>query len=149
MAALIHINDNNLVIQQGETLSRSQGFAWLKDGEVYFDLQSQNNAVANCRIEPQQINTRYWQQCEQTSIAANDSGMRHAADLIWRHMGELKKVHALDQVVLVVPSHYQASNLELLLGIAGSCGLRVVGLLNKAVFALHQRITREGSVFTC
>ncbi|NND00131.1 MAG: hypothetical protein HKN85_08115 [Gammaproteobacteria bacterium] len=144
MPAIIHINDNNLLIQQGDKLSRSQGYAWLKDGEVYFDLDQPHIAVLHCRLQPQQINSRYWQQCEQTSIASNDSGMRHAADLVWCHLNQLKAAYKLDEVVLVVPSHYQAANLQLLLGIAKACGLRVRSLINKAVLALHRDIAADG-----
>ena len=144
MSAIIHVNDNNLLVQQGETVSRSQGYSWLKNGEVYFDTDPQFKAVLNCRLEPQQINSRYWQQCQQIAIAPNDCGMRHAADLIWRHLSELKLAHKLEDVVLVVPSHYQAANLQLLLGIAKSCGLRVNGLINKAVLALQGQLERDG-----
>lgn len=138
MPAILYINDNNLLLQHGDAISRSQGYAWLKNGEVFFDFDETNNAVAACRLEPQQINSRYWQQCEQTAIANNESGMRHAADLVWRHLTELRAVHGFDDVVFVVPSHYQAANLQLLLGIASAVGLTVVGLINKAVFAAYQ-----------
>ena len=144
MPTIIHINDNNLVIQNMDELSRSQGYAWLKDGEVYFDFDHSTSAIANCRLDPQQINSRYWQQCEQSAIGSNNSGMRHAADLIWQHLSQLKKVHSLDKVVLVVPSHYQTANLQLLLGVAKSVGLQVIGLLNKAVYAIHQGVKNQG-----
>jgi len=139
MIHILHINDYNLVVQSTEVLARSQGYAWIKDGAVMFDCNSELAPIKSCRLEPQQINSRYWQQCEQSSIASNSAGMRHAADLIWRHLSELKSQYALGKVLLVVPSHYQAANLQLLLGIAKSCGIEVVGLLNKAIAAVHDR----------
>lgn len=138
MIHALHINDHNLLVHGADVVVRSQGYAWLKDDSVLFDCNSDQAPVNSCRLAPQQINSRYWQQCEQSSIASNGAGMRHAADLIWRHLSELKNKHDLDQVVLVVPSHYQAANLKLLLGIAKSSGLRVVGLVNKAVAALRE-----------
>lgn len=144
-ADILHINDNNLLIQQASGVSRSQGYAWLLDESVHFDLDQQHNAVANCRLEPQQINSLYWQQCAQTAIAGNASGMRHAADLIWRHLSDLKAGYGLSAVQLVVPSHYQASNLQLLLGIARASGLQVNGLINKAVLALSDQIKAAGA----
>lgn len=137
MIHTLHINDHNLLVQGADFIASSQGYAWFKGDAVVFDCNSEHAPIKNCRLAPQQINSRYWQQCEQSSIAINGAGMRHAADLIWRHLSELKGQHALNKVVLVVPSHYQAANLKLLLGIAKSCGLQVVGLLNKAVAALH------------
>lgn len=144
MPALVHINDNNILIHKGDQLLRSQGYAWLKNGEVFFDLDEADNAVHHCRLEPQQINSNYWQQCAQTAIPGNASGMRHAADLIWCHLGELQKRQALSDVILVVPSHYQANNLQLLLGICKALGLQVSGVVNKSVLALQQHITRQG-----
>ena len=144
MPTLIHINDNNLLVQKDDVISRSQGYAWLNQQEVNFDFEEHNIAIANCRLDPQQINSRYWQQCEQSAISSNKSGMRHSADLIWQHLSALRKVHRLDEVVLVVPSHYQAVNLQLLLGIAKSVGLQVNGIVNKAVHALHQKTQGDG-----
>ncbi len=137
MAILIHINDNNLLIQQGGSWERSQGYAWLNNEEVYFDLDTGNNAVLNCRLEPQQINSRYWQQCSQTALSPNDSGMRHSADLIWKHLSAIKEKYQLSEVSFVIPSHYQAANLSLLLGVAKAVGLQVRGLINKAVYCLQ------------
>jgi hypothetical protein len=144
MSAIIHINDNNILVHKGDRAIRSQGYAWLSGAQVYFDLDAQNNAVKHCRLEPQQINSSYWQQCAQTSITSNQSGMRHAADLIWRHLGELQTTQALSEVKLVVPSHYQAANLQLLLGICKASNLQVNGVVNKAVIALQQNISQAG-----
>jgi len=143
--AILHINDNNLLIQHGGKISRTQGYAWLRGADVCFDLDGQHKAVNNCRLEPQQINSLYWQQCEKTAIAGNDCGMRHAADLIWQHLSALKEAHSLDDVVFIVPSHYQKTNLQLLLGIAKACGLNSRGLVNKAVYALHQSTDKDAN----
>ncbi len=144
MPTLLYINDNNLLIQQAGQIHRSQGYAWLRGSDVFFDTDVQNSAIKNCRRSPQEINNRYWQQCEQSTISSNNAGMRHSADLVWRHLSELKKLYGLQQLVLVVPSHYQSNNLQLLLGIAKSCGLEVVGLVNKSVLALHDKLADDG-----
>jgi len=144
MPTIIQINDNNLLIQQNDSWAKSQGYAWLKEGEVHFDLESSNNAARNCRLEPQQINSRYWQQCSQTALSNNDSGMRHAADLIWRHLLVLQEKYQLEEVALLVPSHYQAPNLSLLLGVAKAAKIQVAGLANKAVANLYSQVQGEG-----
>jgi len=71
--------------------------------------------------------------------------MRHAADLVWKHLSDLREQRGLQSLVLVVPSHYRESNLQLLLGIANSSGLNVKGLTNKAVLALHDRVAQPGN----
>jgi len=144
MSQLLHINDNNLLIQNGRRVARSQGYAWLKGDEVIFDSDSTSNPVQHCRLAPQQINTHYWQYCEATAITKNGAGMRHAADLVWRHLGDLREHRGVHEPVLVVPSHYRESNLQLLLGIAKSSGIDAKGLVNKAVLALHDRVTQNG-----
>ena len=136
--ALFHINDNCLQIQQASSLEQSRGYAWLKGEQVFFDLDTENIAVNHCRLSPQEINSQYWQQCEQSAIPTNAANMRHAADLVWQHLKQLQKQHGLLDVAFVVPSHYQESNLQLLLGIARACELNVEALLNKAVFAIQQ-----------
>jgi hypothetical protein len=144
MTHIIHINDNNILIQSSAGSDSSQGYAWLKGEEVLFDTDQVNAPVKHCRVAPQEINSRYWQQCEQSAIPANGAGMRHAADLIWKHLATLKSAHDLDEIVLVVPSHYQSSNLQLLLGIAKSLGLNVISLFNKAALAIRGSAPQAG-----
>ena len=144
MTHILHINDNNLLLQRGSDFADSQGYAWLKGDTVLFDSNADQAPVKHCRLAPQEINSRYWQQCDQSAIPSNDAGMRHAADLIWKHLTDLKHQHKLDEVVLAAPSHYRESNLKMLLGIAKSCGVSVVGLVNKAVLGLHDRLSEEG-----
>ena len=109
---------------------RSQGYAWLKDDEVLFDVNHSERPVDHCRLAPQQVNNRYWQQCAQTAIASNGAGMRHAADLIWKHLSEVKAKHELTALALVVPAHYRDTHLQLLLGVAKATGLTISALIS-------------------
>lgn len=144
MSAIISINDNHLLIQKEGTLASTQGYAWLTDGQVHFDFDKARAAVRYCRLQPQQIQNRYWQQCAQTSIGANESGVRNSADLIWQHLTAIRDTHDLAQVTFVVPSHYHQDNLQLLLGIAQSSDLFVQGLVNKAVLMTQHLATANG-----
>ncbi len=151
MPHLLHINDNNLLVQTtaeqgGQVLVRSQGYAWLKGDSVLFDVNHADHPTEHCRIAPQEINNRYWQQCAQTAIAGNGAGMRHAADLIWKHLAELKTKANLDELALVVPANYRDSHLQLLLGVAQANQLNVSGLLSKPVVAAAQHRLPPGDV---
>lgn len=139
MTTILHLSDNNILIQKNDSVAKSQGYVWLKQ-LLYFDLDVEHNPVNHCRIEPQKVNNHYWQQCSQTAISKNPSGMRHAADLIWQHITRLKQAHDLDQVILVVPSHYHQQNLQLLLGIFKACDIEVLSLVNKAIVGLSSQI---------
>ncbi|MFQ3245946.1 MAG: hypothetical protein ACI9SP_002595 [Arenicella sp.] len=143
MVDALHINDNNLILDSAGQRAVSQGYAWLKGDQVLFDLGGTDSPVSHCRLAPQQMNNRYWQQCEQSAIPANGAGMRHAADLVWQHLNQLREQKNLTELVLVVPSHYRESNLQLLLGIAKASQLQIKGLVNKAVVALHNRVQAD------
>lgn len=144
MVDVLHINDNNLVIESADNVSNSRGYAWLKGKDVIFDIEGTVSPENHCRLAPQEINNRYWQQCEQSAIPSNGAGMRHAADLIWQHLGQLKRHRQLSELVLIVPSHYRESNLQLLLGISKACHLEVKGLVNKAIVALQNQVRNDG-----
>ncbi len=150
MTKVLHINDHNLIIQNslqenGAVLQRSRGYAWLKDDQVIFDLSADaQSPEQNCRLAPQEINTRYWQQCAQTSIGANAAGMRHSADLIWKHLTSLKDNGDWDSLALVVPANYRDSHLQLLLGIAQAIGVKVTTITSKPVYAAS--VLQSGSL---
>ena len=144
MSAIIFINDNNIVIQQSETVSRTQGYARIVDGDIHFDFNAQEPALDYCRLQPQQIQNRYWQQCAQHSINVEHKEVRNSADLIWQHLKLIREHYKLTDVVFVVPSHYQQDNLQLLLGIAESTGLKPQGLINSAVLAAQEAVQNDG-----
>ena len=144
MQKLFHINDNRLQLQSDHVAELGQGYAWLKGDQVLFDELDAMSPVRACRLAPQEINSRYWQLCDQSAIPANEAGMRHTADLIWKHLSALHQTHDLDEVTLVVPSHYHETNLQLLLGIAQSCGIAVNGMVNKAVLAVSGKTEGPG-----
>lgn len=146
MTSLLHINDNQLRLQKnnGQVVS-SQGYAWFNGESVVFDINSEEvTAVQQCRLHPQLINNRYWQQCDQSSISANSLGLRHSADLIWQQLSQLKMAHQLQELILFIPSHYQESQLQLLLGVAKACDLSVLALVNKAVAELSRHALADG-----
>lgn len=144
LSTIISLNDNNILIQQGSKLSSSRGFAWVKGEEIFFDFDQENTAVNFCRLQPQEILSRYWQQCAQTSIAVTNKNVRNSADLIWQHLSAIRNHLDVQDVVFVVPSHYQADNLQLLLGIANSTGMQPQALVNKAVLAAQHYAQGDG-----
>ena len=119
---------------------------WFKGDQVVFDTDKENAPIKFCRLAPQEINNRYWQQCEKSSISSNAAGMRHAADLIWKHLDELKKAHSIEDLIFVVPSHYRSSNLQLLLGIAQSLSINVKAVFNGAVLSVVDELNRKETV---
>ena len=149
MTHILYINDNNLRLQHfvdgdGSSVVRSQGYAWFKGDQIIFDIDEASPLVKFCRLAPQEMNTRYWQQCEKSSISNNTAGMRNAADVLWMHLSKLKKQNGITELVLVVPSHYQSTNLELLLGITESLEIKVMAIVNGALLALQNKLGADG-----
>ena len=147
----LHINDNNLLLQAlqeegGKTIQRSRGYAWFKGEDVIFDLTNDVEPVRQCRRVPQQINSRYWQQCAQTAIGENAAGMRHAADIIWKHLGEFKKLNSLEKLALVVPANYRDAHLQLLLGVSKANDLDITSLISKPVWASLNSGIKESQI---
>ena len=147
----LHINDNNLLLQVlqeegGAIIQRSRGYAWFKGEDVIFDLTSDVEPVRQCRRVPQQINSRYWQQCAQTAIGENAAGMRHAADIIWKHLGEFKKLNSLENLALVVPANYRDAHLQLLLGVSKANDLDITSLISKPVWASLNSGIKESQI---
>ena len=143
MQATLHINDNNLLLQTSNGIRRGRGYAWIKGDSLVFNQPSEQAAVKHCRLHPQQINSRYWQQCDQSSIPKNDAGMRHAADLIWQQLRQYQD-DGVSHLSFVVPSHYQSTNLQLLLGIAKASNIKVTALVNKAILAASSKVGEAG-----
>ena len=147
----LHINDNNLLLQAlqeegGAIIQRSRGYAWFKGEDVIFDLTSDVEPVRQCRRVPQQINSRYWQQCAQTAIGENAAGMRHAADIIWKHLGEFKKLNSLENLAIVVPANYRDAHLQLLLGVSKANDLDITSLISKPVWASLNSGIKESQI---
>ena len=143
MLHALHVNDNNLALQQvsnasAEVIGRSQGYALFTDDTVVFDLDGDKTPVRQCRKTPLQINSRYWQQCAQSAISENAAGMRHAADLIWKHLGAFKEKYALNEMALVVPANYRDAHLQLLLGVAKANQLEITSLISKPAWCTRQ-----------
>ena len=146
--ATLVISDNQLQIFAPELLGSSSGYCWLRGEDVIFDVNSDVAPLEVSRLHPDQINNRYWHYCDQSAVAQNQAGMRNCADLVWRHLDELKNKYNLLRVALVVPSHYQNHQLELLLAIAQAAGLTPTKVINKAVFVAASMGLSQGDLLT-
>ncbi|MEO0367621.1 MAG: hypothetical protein AAF197_02425 [Pseudomonadota bacterium] len=135
MMDCLFINDYRLQVRGKQGEVDSNGTALIQSDAVYFDVNHSVAPLSLSRIKPEQVNNRYWQNCDESAIADNQAGMRSAADLIWNHLRALKNELALEEIVLVVPSHYSEQQLQLLIGIAEACDLIVLAVINRAVLA--------------
>ena len=103
--ALLDINDSNLQMWHGSSHLQSPGYALLVDKQYRFG----NPARAAARLQPRDINTRFWWQLSTEALQP-----------------------ALGPVMAVSGS-MQRDQLALLLGIVQQCPFAAVGLVNRSV----------------
>ncbi|GAB5445147.1 hypothetical protein [Gymnodinialimonas sp.] len=136
--ALLDINDCNLVLWHGDQRVQSPGYALHRDSRYLFG----NEARAAARLQPRNVNTRYWWHLSTEPLQPELGTARHSADLAHAH---LQALHAeggdAEEVIFSVPASMQREQLALLLGIARACPFSAVGLVNRSVLlgSLHAR----------
>ena len=77
-------------------------------------------AWRRARLEPRQASNRFWSSLSLEAGSGGVAGARNAAELAFAQLSDLwDRFGGADQeVIFVVPSHYQSAQLGLLLGIA-------------------------------
>jgi len=128
--ALLDINDSNLQLWHGSTHLQSPGYALLVDRQYRFG----NPARAAARLQPRDINTRYWWQLSTEPLQPALGPARHTGDLVHAQLQELHREGGQPQEVLMaVSGSMQRDQLALLLGIAQQCPFAAVGLVHRSV----------------
>ncbi len=141
--ALLDINDSNLQLWHGNTHVQSPGYALLVDQQYRFG----NPARAAARLQPRDINTRYWWQLSTEALQPALGPARHTGDLVHAQLQELHQQGGQPQeVMMAVSGSMQRDQLALLLGIVQQCPFTVVGLVHRSV-ALASLYDTAGRLF--
>ena len=128
--ALLDINDSNLQLWHGSTHLQSPGYALLVEKQYRFG----NPARAAARLQPRDINTRFWWQLSTETLQPALGPARHTGDLVHAQLQELHREGGQPGEVLVaVSGSMQRDQLALLLGIMQQCPFKAVGLVNRSV----------------
>ena len=131
--AVLQLNDLDLLIQteQGQIYSET-GFAQLtKQG-----IDTGDNARAKAWLQPQTAYNQYWDQLNQTPLAAKHPHARHHADIAYaqlRHL--LESVGAPEKLIIATPGYLSDQQLSLLLGLLKALKVQVAGIIDSAVAA--------------
>jgi hypothetical protein len=139
--ALLDINDSNLQLWHGNTHLQSPGYALLVDQQYLFG----NPARAAARLQPRDINTRYWWQLSTETLQPALGPARHTGDLVHAQLQELHRQGGQPQeIVMAVSGSMQRDQLALLLGIVQQCPFAAVGLVHRSVAlgSLHRAAGR-------
>ena len=128
--ALLDINDSNLQLWHGDAHLQSPAYALLQ-GQTY---RFGTPARAAARLQPRDINTRYWWQLSTEALQPALGPARHTGDLVHAHLQELHREGGQPaEVLLAVSGSVQRDQLALLLGIMQQCPFDAVGLVNRSV----------------
>ena len=133
-AGLLDINDCELHLwQDGEWILASPGYALLDGDRYHFGSFAQGRA----RLQPRNINNRYWWQLGTAPLQPGFGPCRHSADLVHAHLGAiLEQGGRPGELIVAAPGSMQSEQLALLLGIVEQCDFTLSGLVDRAVAAV-------------
>lgn len=127
---LLDLNDSNLQLWHGDKHVQSPGYALLQGHQYLFGAP----ARAAARLQPRDINTRYWWQLSTDPLQPALGPARHTGDLAHAHLMQLhQEARQPAEIVLAVSGSMQHEQLALLLGIVQQCPFDAVGLVNRSV----------------
>lgn len=130
---VIEINDYQLTLTQQDNSYHQLGYALVTDDRVIFG----DDAYQQAKTSPTQVYCHYWQRLGFEKISSANNQVRHFADLAYLQLQNLlSQALPSTQVCLLVPSSYTQQQLSLLLGIAQSCQLEVIALVNAPLLRL-------------
>jgi hypothetical protein len=128
----IEINDAGLLLAvDGETRPSSPGYALLDREPVVIG----NEALRASRIEPLNVNNRFWNELDERPLLVRAAAGRSHADLAYLHLAHLwsEVGDSPRSVRLVVPATLRPQQLALLMGIAREARVPVAGFVDTAV----------------
>jgi len=128
--ALLDIVDSNLQLWRGSSALQSPGYALLAGQQYQFG----SDARAAARLQPRNINTRFWWQLNTEALQPALGSARHTADLAHAHLLDIhQRGEAPPELILAVSGSMQRDQLALLLGIIEQCPFNAVSLVNRSV----------------
>lgn len=127
---IIELNDYQLTLRQEHSHYSELGFAHITKDTVIFGEE----AWLQARVSPQASFCHYWQRLGYEEIHCDNNYVNNFADLAYMQLQNMvSHVDHCSDVIFVVPTSYNQEQLSLLLGIAQSCQLNVLGIVNKAI----------------
>jgi hypothetical protein len=133
-AIAIEINDAGLVVADASrVLAIDPGYALAERKGIVTGEAARRQA----RLQPRRVSNRYWTNLSAESGSSGLDGVDSAAELAYTQLDALWQRFSgqTKDVALVVPGHYDATQLGLLLGLAQECGIPVRVMVNAAAAA--------------
>jgi len=122
------------LVGKGGPIGRpSPGYALVSAGSI----RAGHDAAARARLEPHQLNDRFWSELDTEPLTKPLQTELTTADLAHAHLSSIWSdwADAVDRAFLVAPGSFTDRQLGLALGIARAVGVPVRGLVDLAVAA--------------
>jgi len=133
----IEFNDASITgVSEAGVVFSEPGYALIDGARSLFGVE----ALATARLNPRQINNRYWWKLSESALPNSSSQHETFADLAQSQLERLWSACANDltEVLFAVPGYWVSEQLGLLLGIAEELGIPTRGLVNCAVAATRR-----------
>ncbi|MGQ9425486.1 hypothetical protein ACXYTJ_07450 [Gilvimarinus sp. F26214L] len=132
---IIELNDAGVRVaggDRGTEFTESPGMAVInRKGLLLGDA-----AMRQSRLQPLQTNSLFWHRLSAEPLPIQSNQHRHHADLAFSHLLALHQdIPECQEVVFALPGSFSRTQMSLLLGIAGQCPFKAVGLIDSAVAA--------------
>jgi hypothetical protein len=130
----IELNDAGVAVARGRTLlPESPGYALVEGDQLVVGAEARQAA----RLKPRYVQNRFWDQLSLDPLSHPGARAQTHADVAHAHLAHVWKTieSECDGVIFAVPGSYTRPQLGLLLGIAQSCSIPVVGMVDAAVAA--------------
>ena len=125
----IEINDAAITgVGEAGVVFSEPGYAFVDGTRSLFGVE----ALATARLNPRQVNNRYWRELSESALPGSSGQYETFADLAQTQLERLWSACAddLTEVLFAVPGYWVAEQLGLLLGIAEELGIPARGLVN-------------------
>lgn len=132
--AAIDLNDAGIALAvRDRLLLESPGYGLPEPGGCLVG----EAARARAWIAPRSVHHRFWDDLSTADLLRPVPGTATVADLASHHLATLWSSvrDSADELIVAVPSHYDKHQLGLLLGIAATLDLPVIGLIDRALAA--------------
>jgi hypothetical protein len=131
---VIEVNDFQLIVHDSHSSSESRAYAYITKDQLIFG----EDALPNIKLSPDDFYSHFWQRLCYEEINCKNDSIRHFADLAYQQLLKItEKYDSNIPVVFITPSYYKEQELSLLLGLAQSCNLNTLALVNQDVINIE------------
>jgi len=131
---IIEINDFELTVHDHKSSEQYNAYAFIEKGSVTFGDQ----ALSNIKLSPDDFYSHYWQRLGFEEINSKNDNIKHYADLAYKQLIDITAKYPNDiKVIFITPAYYKEQQLALLLGLAESCNLNTLALINQDIINIE------------